>query len=307
MASRTTGADGWEAKSLDQLATLVGGGTPSRSNPEYFGTEIDWVTPSDLRPIGQVDVLGPITEGLSKSGLACSSAKEIAPGSVLFSSRASIGKIAVTDRVCATNQGFTNFVPNRGVIDPWFLAYLLCYHTPAITRLAGKTTYKEVSRSKLRAFKVYLPRLEEQLRVVGRIQECLKRVGEIRRLRHEAIPESEALPAALLESLWNESWPCDLVGNLTTEIRNGWSAAHSPTDGWPEYCVFRAFMGSGSTRKIQGINSLRLTSLMRSRFEPATCFLSEGMARNGLLGERPLSDSDESGVIFQRSANPSSV
>ena len=154
-------AHGWQEKPLDQLARLVGGGTPRRSNPEYFGNDIDWVTPSDLPAIGQVEVLGPVAEGLTKRGLAKSSAKEIASGSVLYSSRASIGKVAVTDRLCATNQGFANFLPKAGVVDPWFLAYLLCHHTPAITRLAGETTYKEVSRSKLESTpksRIYLSR-----------------------------------------------------------------------------------------------------------------------------------------------------
>ena len=221
MASQTTGAHGWEEKSLDQLATLVGGGTPSRSDPEYFGTDIDWVTPRDLRPIGQVEVLGLVAEGLTKSGLASSSAKEIASGSVLFSSRASIGKIAITDRVCATNQGFANFVPKKGVVEPWFLAYLLCHHTPAITRLAGETTYKEVSRSKLRTFKVCVPCLEEQKRIAERIRACFDRVEEIEFLKKGSRVEAAALLASFLGDLERVSrWPQVALGELITS-KNG--------------------------------------------------------------------------------------
>ena len=231
MASQTTGINGWEAKSLDQLATLVGGGTPNRANPEYFGTDIDWVTPSDLRPIGQVEMLGPVAEGLTKSGLANSSAKEIAPGSVLFSSRASIGKIAVTDRACATNQGFSNFIPKRGVVDPWFLAYLLCHHTPDIERLAGKTTYKEVSRSKLRTFKVGVPRLEEQKRIVGRIRVCFDHIDEIEQIKTKVRVEAAALLSSFLGDLERGSrWPQVPLGELI-ESKNGRSVRSTGEGG----------------------------------------------------------------------------
>lgn len=195
----STCIDKWETKTLDQVATLYGGGTPSRSNPEYFGSDIEWVTPSDLPPIGNVGVLGPIAQGLTRRGLENSSAKEIAPGSVLFSSRASIGKIAVTDRVCATNQGFANFVPIKPEVDPWFLAYLLCHNTPAITRLAGETTYKEISRKKLKAFALRIPNIEVQRRIVDRIKLCMARVHDIQSLRLEPDDDVAVLTASILQ------------------------------------------------------------------------------------------------------------
>lgn len=204
MSRQATGAHGWQEKPLDQLASLVRGGTPRRSNPEYFGTDIDWVTPSDLPAIGQVEMLGTVAEGLTERGLANSSAKEIAPGSVLYSSRASIGKVAVTDRVCATNQGFTNFIPKAGVVEPWFLAYLLYYHTPAITRLAGETTYKEVTRSKLRMFKVFVPRFEEQTRIAARIKKCLGCVQEIQMHRRKSLEEAVELVGAVFMDCMEE-------------------------------------------------------------------------------------------------------
>lgn len=234
MASQANGPDGWEEKSLDQLATLVGGGTPRRSDPEYFGTDIDWVTPSDLRPIGHVELLGSVAEGLTRGGLASCSAREIAPGSVLFSSRATIGKVAVTDRVCATNQGFVNFVPKRGVVDPWFLGYLLRHHTPAITRLAGETTYKEISRSRLRMFKVHVPCLEEQKRIVPRIKACMKQVREIHTLRRGSLAEAAALENAVFSDFVFEFMKNDIqvvpLGGILVRAQYG-SSSKANTDG----------------------------------------------------------------------------
>ena len=90
-------------RTLEDVAVLVGGGTPSRSMTEYFGGKVPWVTPSDLPPLGAVRLLGPVAEHITEAGLRNSSATLVPPGTVLFSSRASIGKIAVADRECSTN------------------------------------------------------------------------------------------------------------------------------------------------------------------------------------------------------------
>jgi type I restriction enzyme S subunit len=126
----------------------------------------------------------------------------IAPGSVLFSSRASIGKIAIVNKPCATNQGFANFTPHDGIVDKWFLANLLCRYTAEIRDLAGKTTFLEVPRSKLKAFKVAIPHIDEQRRIVARIKECMERVGEIDGLTEEqSRAEGQVLRAARREFL----------------------------------------------------------------------------------------------------------
>lgn len=196
----------WSTRQLGQIADLLGGGTPKRRCPEYFGRFIDWVTPSDLPPIGTVALLGKTAEGLSEQGLQNSSARRIPAGSVLFSSRASIGKIAVTDRECATNQGFAALVPKPGMVDPWFLAYLLCRYTGEITALAGETTYKEVNRSKLRDFEVHLPLdVAEQRRIVNRIQECVVRIQEMQLLRATALKEATTIESAVFGDVI-ESW-----------------------------------------------------------------------------------------------------
>ncbi len=191
---------------LGELADILGGGTPKRADLSNFGDYIDWVTPTDLPPIGNVGILSTVKEGLTEKGLKGSSAKRIPAGSVLFSSRASIGKIAITDRDCATNQGFANFVPKNDLIEPWFLAYLLKHYTSDILKLAGETTYKEVSRKKLNDFTVRIPQLKEQRRILGRIKEMLERVDEIRTLREESLEEIEFLLSNRCEEVLGNGW-----------------------------------------------------------------------------------------------------
>jgi type I restriction enzyme S subunit len=190
----------WTKTKLADLATIQGGGTPSRAEPSYFGGDLPWVTPTDLAPIGKIDVLGKASETLTAAGLQNSSAKLIPAGSVLFSSRASIGKIAVTDKECATNQGFINLTPKAELVCPWFLAYLLGRYTSDLIKLAGKTTFLEIPRGKFKDFEVAIPPLSEQRRIVARIKECMERVEEIDRLRQASAIERTYLSESLIEA-----------------------------------------------------------------------------------------------------------
>jgi len=218
----STAPSTWRSTHLGDVADIIGGGTPSRSTPAYFGRDIDWVTPSDLPPIGEVRLLGAVAEGLSAQGLANSSAVRVPAGSVLFSSRATIGKIAVTDRECATNQGFANFVPKRDKLDPWFLAYLLENITPRIHDLCGETTYKEVSRGKLRTLSVQLPDVPSQQRIVARIRAMLAKLDEARVLHSEALDEVAALPTAVCEAISvAREWPKHPVEYVILDSQNG--------------------------------------------------------------------------------------
>ena len=215
-----------DLRTLEDVAAFVGGGTPSRAKSEYFGGNVPWVTPTDLPPIGTVRLLGSVSENLTEAGLKNSSAKLVPSGSVLFSSRASIGKIAVTDRECATNQGFCNFVPKRGVLDPWYLAYYLSFETDNIAALAGKTTFKEVSRKKLRSFNIPVPSIAEQHRIVARVKECMDRIDKIRGLRSVAIHESKVIESAMFHDFLHDGnetprWPLVRLGNLTKSSKYG--------------------------------------------------------------------------------------
>ena len=165
-----------------------------------------------------------------------SSAKLIPAGSVLFSSRASIGKIAVTDRDCATNQGFINLTPKTGAVCPWFLAYLLGRYTNELKTLAGKTTFLEVPRGKFKDFEIAVPPLPEQRRIVTRIRECMERLEEILSLRSSSQMQQQHLSASLIESelhtdlTGNEGWSVRTVAELVTSVRNGRSIAQD-TEG----------------------------------------------------------------------------
>ena len=120
-------------------------------------------------------------EAITPLGLRSSSTNLLPVGTVLYSTRATIGKLAIARVPVATNQGFNNLIAKPGVCSK-YLAYALQFFTPDITRLAGSTTFKEVSRSSLRGFKIPVPAESEQQRIVDLLGEA----DRLRRLRREA-------------------------------------------------------------------------------------------------------------------------
>ena len=246
---------GWTTVKLTDIATIQGGGTPSRTESAYFGGDLPWVTPTDLAPIGKIHVLGDVAETLTTAGLANSSAKLIPAGSVLFSSRASIGKIAVTDRDCATNQGFINLTPKADAVCPWFLAYLLRRNTADLIQLAGKTTFLEIPRGKLKDFEIAIPPLPEQRRIVAGIKECMERVEEIERLAAESANSADCLSMAFRHDLWAECADGHALVALDTVAVSSKNGLYKP----------REHHGAG-TVLLRGFN-VKEAALARSRTE----------------------------------------
>ena len=114
----------------------------------------------------------------------------------------------------------------RGVLDPWYLAYYLSSETDNISALAGKTTFKEVSRKKLRSFSIPVPSLGEQHRIVARLKECMERVDEIRALRAQiSLAETALLPSSLASTFVSlkTEYPGVAIGECLVESRYGTS------------------------------------------------------------------------------------
>lgn len=139
---------GWVWTTLGEVAELIGGGTPKRANPEYFTGDIVWLTPTEIPKVG-VTVVRDSKERITDEGLRRSSARIIPSGSVLMTSRASIGYVAVAGTDLTTNQGFASFIPADGIFN-FYLAYWLRANTELLLQHATGTTFKEITKSKLR-------------------------------------------------------------------------------------------------------------------------------------------------------------
>lgn len=162
----------WKNCTLSSLGTIVGGATPSTKKPEnYEGGEIPWITPKDLSGFsGRYISCGK--RNITEIGLKSCSAQMMPKHSVLFSSRAPIGYVAISDCDVCTNQGFKSIVPNKDT-DYLFLYYLLLYKKHEIENLGSGTTFKEVSASTMKGVEVRVPVDKREQESIARILSAL--------------------------------------------------------------------------------------------------------------------------------------
>lgn len=149
---------------LEELGTVVGGATPSTKELSYYDGDVAWITPKDLsnytnRYISKGERM------ISQKGYESCSCKLLPKGSILFSSRAPIGYIAIAGNELSTNQGFKSIIPNDAIVDNIFLYYLLEYNKQAIEGMGSGTTFKEVSGNVMKNFKVKIPCLKRQKQI----------------------------------------------------------------------------------------------------------------------------------------------
>ncbi|MDE5770244.1 MAG: restriction endonuclease subunit S [Ruminococcus sp.] len=155
----------WKECTISDLGEVVGGATPSTKKPEnYKNGNISWITPKDLSTFsGRFIIRGE--RNITEMGLNSCSTRLLPPNTVLFSSRAPIGYIAIAEKEMCTNQGFKSVIPNSDT-DYMFLYYLLKFNKNNIENMGSGTTFKEVSGNTMKAIKVCVPvDIEEQRRI----------------------------------------------------------------------------------------------------------------------------------------------
>lgn len=146
----------WVERKISDIGTVVGGATPSTKKPEnYEDGKIAWITPKDLSTFsGRYIERGE--RNITEIGLKSCSTQLLPPNTVLFSSRAPIGYVAITANEVCTNQGFKSVIPNENT-DPLFLFYLLKYNKDKIEGMGSGTTFKEVSGNTMKNIVVNVP------------------------------------------------------------------------------------------------------------------------------------------------------
>ena len=165
---------GWKVARIGDVCTVIGGGTPRRGDEAYFGGPIPWATPTDVTALTDL-FIARTKESITEMGLRESSARLVPAGAVLLTSRATIGYTAIAARPMATNQGFANLICGDR-LTPEYLAYWLRARRDLLERMAGGTTFKEVSKSTLKGIEIPLPPLIIQ-RKHARILEILRGIS----------------------------------------------------------------------------------------------------------------------------------
>ena len=159
---------------ISEIGDIISGATPKTTVPDNFGGEIPWLTPADLSGYtGKYISHG--ARNLTRQGYDSCSTHLMPAGTVLLSSRAPIGYVAIAKNEICTNQGFKSIVP-KTFVNSEFLYYQLKSLKNTLQNLGSGTTFKELSAKKLATVQVVIPSLEEQKSIVSKIEELFSRL-----------------------------------------------------------------------------------------------------------------------------------
>lgn len=161
---------------LSEVGQIISGATPSTKIPENYDGDIAWITPADLSGYS-FKYISHGARNITQIGYDSCSTKLMPKGTVLFSSRAPIGYVAIAENPICTNQGFKSIVPNSE-INSEFLFYQLKYLRKVIQDMGSGTTFKEISAKTMGQVEIVVPALQEQAHIVSRIEELFSELDK---------------------------------------------------------------------------------------------------------------------------------
>ena len=201
----------WVWVKLGKLTNVVGGGTPKTTVSEYWENgDIGWITPADLSNYNGI-YIGMGKRNISRLGLEKSSAKILTKGSILLSSRAPIGYVAIASNELCTNQGFKSFEASDALI-PEYGFWNLKFSKDLIESMSSGTTFREISGKRAAQIQFPLSPLSEQKRIVIKLSSMLGKLNEAHELIWEAKETFEERRAAILNKAF--------TGELTKKWRD---------------------------------------------------------------------------------------
>ncbi|HMN12807.1 MAG TPA: restriction endonuclease subunit S [Bellilinea sp.] len=187
----------WIVRSISEIANISGGGTPSTKVEMYWDGDIPWLTPSDVTAFFRLHI-DHSRRYISHAGLENSSAKLMPAGTVLMTSRATIGEVVICDVPMATNQGFINIVADPKTLHNEYLAYWIHWRKDQLRELGKGTTFLEISKGVFKSVSLPLPPLPEQRRIAA----VLNTIHDAIAAQEDVIAEARALKRSLMQRLF---------------------------------------------------------------------------------------------------------
>lgn len=208
---------GWELRTLQQVSTIVNGGTPDTNVPEYWDGDNLWITPKDMGKLNGRFVDDTFRK-LTLSGLKNSSAKILPQYSLILSSRAPIGHLAINSKPISTNQGCKGIIPSDN-LDTFYLYYFLLNSVEYLNSLGTGATFKELSGSKLGQVEIPLPPLPEQQRIVSILDEAFSAIDKAKANAEKNLMNAKELFESYLQGVFeNSSWKYGTIGDVCRVI-----------------------------------------------------------------------------------------
>ncbi|MGY0837240.1 restriction endonuclease subunit S [Aerococcus urinaeequi] len=214
--------DDWKQRKLGEIADIVGGGTPNTNNDSYWDGEINWFAPAEINE--QIYVKSS-KKKITELGLRKSSAKKLPPGTVLFTSRAGIGKMAILTEESTTNQGFQSIVPIKNILDSYFIFSRTKELKRYGERMGSGSTFVEISGKQMEQMPIRIPNIIEQ----KEISLFFIKLDKTLTLHQRKLAQLEKLKQALLQQMFpkkdetvpklrfanfNEDWKQRKLGEL---------------------------------------------------------------------------------------------
>lgn len=189
----------WPTVKLGDVCEIVSGATPSTSVKENWGSDYFWATPKDLSSLN-AQTISKTDRKISAQGLRSCSANLLPVNSVLFSSRAPIGLVAINTVPIATNQGFKSLIPNINCLDAKYLYFWLKKNKKNIDTMGVGATFKEVSKAIVARIEIPLPPLAQQKRIAA----ILDKADAIKRKREQAIAKLDQLAQSIFVEMFGD-------------------------------------------------------------------------------------------------------
>jgi len=208
---------GWEIKKLGDVCQILNGGTPDTTIPKYWDGDNLWITPKDMGKLKSKFVEDTFRK-ITNDGLKNSSAKILPPNSIVLSSRAPIGHLAINNKSLSTNQGCKGLVPNKN-LDTLYLYYFLTDSVELLNSLGTGATFKELSGSKLSTVEIPLPPLPEQQRIVSILDTAFAAIAKAKANAEQNLKNAKELFESYLQNIYkNDKWDIKYLNDISENL-----------------------------------------------------------------------------------------
>lgn len=208
----------WQEKKLEEVCEILNGGTPKTNIKEYWNGDILWITSKDMGKIKNKFVSNTERK-ITQQGLNKCSSNLLPINSVILSSRAPIGRLAINTKKMCTNQGCKGLILKKN-FNFKFLYYFLLNSVDLLNKLGSGTTFKEISTGKLSTIKIFVPSLSEQQQIVNYIDSAFEEVDQLKTKTQENLIKTDQLWQSILneELKMREGWQTKEFNNCLKKV-----------------------------------------------------------------------------------------
>ncbi len=206
----------WKWIRLAEIGEIIGGGTPKTTEAAYWDNgSISWITPADMNNCGMFISKG--SKNITEEGLNNSSAQRIPKDSVVISSRAPIGYIAIAENELTTSQGCKTFSAyDKTKVSSKYIYFVIINSISDLVKRATGTTFKEISGRGVGETMIPLPPIEEQQRIVDRMNELIKKIDDYEKVEKELVILEKKFPHDMKNALLQAA----IQGKLTEQLES---------------------------------------------------------------------------------------